>query len=91
MNPITMAVCGLLTHFLKDVVRIRAEKDKISLHQYWTMYPYQTMLSVIGAIVGVVALQEMNQLTSLTAFGAGYMSNSVADIIGKRTGDKINV
>jgi hypothetical protein len=90
-NPITMAICGLLTHFLKDLMRIRAEKDKISLYEYWVMYPYQTLLSLIGTVVGIVALEEMSQLSSLTAFGAGYMSNSVADVIGKRTGDKIHV
>ena len=90
-HPIAMAVIGLLPHFLKDLVRIRAEGNKIGMHTYWTKYPYQSMLCVIGAIVGIAALEEMNQLTSLTAFGAGYMSNSVADVIGKRATGKMNV
>ena len=84
-----MALAGLLSHFLKDVISIqRKEKKFISPIDYVKLYPYQTMLCILGMFVGVVGLNELNQLTNVTAFCAGYMSNSMADIIGKRSGIK---
>jgi hypothetical protein len=79
-----MVLCGLLVHFLKDLVRLKAEGAFLTPLQYWRKYPYQTLFCVIGAVVGVVALNEAQQLTPITAFAVGYMSNSVADMIGKR-------
>jgi hypothetical protein len=86
---IVMGMCGLLTHFLKDLVRIRAERGFMNPKQYFVEYPYQTLLSIIGAVVGYIVLESTGQLNEATAFGAGYMSNSFSDIIGKRSLDKI--
>jgi hypothetical protein len=35
-------------------------------------------------------MHETGQLSGINAFGIGYMANSIADIIGKRAGAKIN-
>lgn len=88
-DPLFMLFLGLASHFLKDLIRLAAEGNMLTLRQYWLKNPYQTVLSIIGAIVGYVALGSSGQLTALTAFGAGYMANSVADLIGKRTTAKL--
>ena len=88
MITILMLVLGLLSHFLKDLIRIKAETGQhISPIEYWTKYPYKTLFCIIGAIIGYVFLMESNQLTAFAAFGMGYISNSVADMLGKRSAD----
>lgn len=86
--PEIMAILGLLTHVLKDLLRVRSEGGRfanISIVRYVTAYSIQTVLAVIGAVVGIVALHEIGKLDALNAFGVGYMCNSLADIVGKRT------
>jgi hypothetical protein len=43
------------------------------------------VLCVIGAVVGYVGLYEYQELTPITAFSVGWMSNSIADKVGKRS------
>lgn len=89
--PVVMVVLGLATHQLKELARISVE-ERGNVHpvRYWTKFPYQTALCVVGAATGYFALLETGQLSGLTAFGVGYMSNSVADILGKRSLDKLS-
>jgi hypothetical protein len=90
-DPLFMSLLGLLTHFLKDMARIHKEECRfISLRGYWIEHPYQSIFCLIGMIIGLVILHSMNELSSLNAFGVGYMSNSIADTAGKRAGGKIN-
>lgn len=87
---ILMLILGLATHFLKEMLRIKKETGKVpNILQYWKDNPYQTLLCLIGAAAGYFALLETAQLTALTAFGIGYMANSVADVLGKRSLDKL--
>lgn len=92
LRPEVMLALGFLTHILKDVLRVRLEGGKgagIGLIDYFLAYPIQTAVAAIGALLGMVALHEMGELSALTAYGAGYMSNSVADVVGKRTATKL--
>ena len=84
-----MTFLGLCSHYLKDIIRLRNEGQMMSLKQYWCKHPYQSLLTVVGAVVGFIALSSMEQLNPVTAFGIGYMANSVADTIGKRTVNKL--
>lgn len=82
---VLMVLCGLASHFLKDLVRIQKESGKApNAVKYFTHNPYHSLLCFIGSVVGYVVLVEMDELSSVTAFMAGYMSNSIADMIGKR-------
>ena len=85
ISLVIMAVSGLLLHFLKELARIFIEtKKKPTPIQYWREHPYQTAICVISCVVGFVVFQDMGQLNNITAFTVGYMSNSIADVIGKR-------
>ena len=48
------------------------------------IYPYQTFFALLGAVAGIGALQATGQLNAVSAFAAGYMANSMADMLGKR-------
>lgn len=87
-----MMCMGLATHFLVDLARMMKESEDLRLSNYLfgsTKNRIATSLSTIGAVVGYVALDQMNELTAITAFGAGYMANTVPDVLGKRTGKKL--
>lgn len=85
-----MLALGLAAHFCKELARINKETGAVPhAVRYWSRHPYQTALCIIGALVGFFALYETQQLTGLTAFGCGWMANSMADIIGKRAGQSL--
>lgn len=82
---ILMCVCGLFTHFLKDMVRIKTEYGSVpSFKSYFSQNPVQTCICLISAFVSFVLVTEMNQMTLVTGYTIGYMANSLADVIGKR-------
>ena len=83
-NPVLMAVLGLLSHGLKKIMRVRKSGRAVTPWGYIGAYPYQTLTAIIGMVAGVSALHELGQLTGLTAFGVGYMCNSVADLLGNK-------
>lgn len=85
-----MLALGLAAHFCKELARINKEAGAVPHPiRYWSRYPYQTALCVIGALVGFLSLYETGQLTGLTAFGCGWMANSMADVVGKRAGQSL--
>lgn len=87
-----MLVYGILTHFLVELVRLTADKEPRSLVSYLlgtTRRTAQTAISVIGALVGYAALAQTGDLSPITAFGVGYMANTVPDALGKRTAGKV--
>lgn len=87
-----MLLYGLLTHFLIEFTRLTMDKQPRSLCAYLfgdVKRRVQTLISVIGALVGYSALAYTGDLTPITAFGVGYMANTVPDLIGKRTGNKL--
>lgn len=86
--PVMLAL-GLLTHFLVDVIALRKADQSAGFREYWTANPYQSALSIVGAMAGYAVLHSAGELTLVTAYGVGYMANSVPDIIGKRTGGKL--
>lgn len=82
-----MLLYGLATHFLVELLRIINDDGDTSLKYYlWgtRKHRLQTALSVIGALVGYAALAQSGDLSGITAFGVGYMSNTVPDVLGKR-------
>lgn len=79
-----MTLLGVLTHFLKKLINLKKSGKEVSPLQYWKLYPYQTSLSLVGAIVGYFFMLEADQLTMATAYAIGYMSDSVSDVVGER-------
>lgn len=87
-HPFFIMIYGMLMHYLKKVIEsariYRKTGQKLSLIRYWKDYPYRSAFSVISALAGFAALYGTEELTKLTAFGLGYMSESVTSVMGKR-------
>lgn len=88
-----IAFLGLILHFLLDILRIKNEEGTtLTIRQYWQLYPIQSCISIISCLVGYTILlisgqfdpEVGRQLAAYAAFSVGYMSNSIADKIGKR-------
>jgi len=79
-----MTVLGFITHVVKKIARVKRDGHAVTPLTYLAIYPYQTFLALVGAVAGLGALHATNQLNAVSAFAAGYMANSVADMLGKR-------
>jgi len=86
-HPLSMLFFGITTHFLKELISLKKSTGKlITFHQYWVENPYQSIFSIIGAIIGFVFLNESNQLNAIAAFSFGYFADSMIEsIAGRRT------
>lgn len=84
-----MTALGLASHILKKLIEIRQADENYHLRNYINRYPYQTLLVFLGAIGGFFLLMELNQLTYASAFGMGFIANSVGEAAGKRTSTAI--
>jgi len=83
-RPDFMAILGFVAHVIKKIMRVRRDGHLLSPLAYFGQYPYQSIFALIGAIAGVGALHATGMLNAVSAFSAGYMANSIADILGKR-------
>lgn len=86
---IGLLFAGLAAHFLKKVIELRNSEHAITLGAYWREYPYRTVLAVVGALAGFMLLYGTAEMTRATAFGIGYLADSIAGIMGKKTEGKL--
>ncbi len=92
LDPINlvMVFTGLVMHFLKDMAKGNLAGQPITPRAYFLQHPYQSLASIVGTVAvytvtGTVTLGDGQVLlNAASAFGAGWMGNSAADIIGER-------
>jgi len=83
-RPETMALLGFIAHVVKKIMRVRRDGHVVSPWKYVKLYPYQTFFALVGAVAGIGSLAATGMLNAVSAFAVGYMSNSVADMLGKK-------
>lgn len=83
-----MVLMGVLTHWLKQVVMMKKTNPegfgRITFKQYWIDHWPETLMAATSAAAAVTLLYELDHLTAASAWGAGYLGNSAADLIGGR-------
>ena len=90
MTTETLCFLGLLTHQLTILAEMsQSRKTRVTPFDYMRERPYKLSLSIIGAIIGYIVLQQMGELTLITAYGVGYMANDSIDRVGKMTSMRI--
>lgn len=77
-------VLGTTSHFLKELKKVSKTDPAINWQTYWTHNKFQSMTSIIGAIVLFELAIEIETMNNMMAFGCGYMANSGADMVGQR-------
>lgn len=86
-HSFTMMVLGMLLYFLKSLVQIKKGTGQtLTLHQYYVANKWHTLFAVASAVTVYFLLYGSPEMTRVTAFGIGFMADSVADLIGQRSG-----
>lgn len=79
-----MAALGNITHILKKVVEARAGGEPETISRYLRTFPYRTALGIAGTAAVMGLLIELDQVTAMGAFAAGYMADSGLAILSSR-------
>lgn len=87
---VLMVILGLLTHTLLHLAEIKTKEGVILTPvAYFKRFPFQTLLSLIGCIVGYIILDSYNELTLGMAYALGTYSNVVAEKLGQANLNKV--
>jgi hypothetical protein len=100
-HPFTFLLYGLITHFGRKILAAKThDTDNLpSLTDYWKKNRLNSLLTLIGAMVGYGLMahfpdfdqmgQEIQNVVRGTAFGIGYMADSMADAVGQKALRKV--
>ena len=81
---LTMLALGWLAHHVSVLAEMsQAAGKRVTPLEYARRRPYKLTLSLIGTAVGYLVLMQMDELTLLTAFGAGFIADTTVDRAGK--------
>lgn len=84
--PFFLMLLGVFTHFITELKSLRDEGKMLGPLEYWTKYPYRSLLTLIWGFVGFLLLKDVSHLTSLNAFLYGYMADSLPKTFANRVG-----
>lgn len=90
-----VVLLGLFGHFAKAMIQNKIAGKSANLMTYWAENPWQTIICVIGSIVGYIILYTKgafvptNEWMVAISFSTGFMSNSLTDVIGGRAASKL--
>lgn len=95
---VCMALLGVVTLWLKQIIMARSTSvpgmSPVSLKTYWLTYWPNTLFALTSSAGGIVFLDYLGLLDGKAgpalAFGVGFISNNVADLIGGRVQSLIN-
>lgn len=100
-HPFAMLLFGLMTHFGRKVLAASTHgtENLPSVTDYWKKNPLNSLLSIIGAIVGYALFAHFPDFEKMapdiqgvvrsTAFGIGFMADNIADAIGQKALRKV--
>lgn len=100
-HPFVLMLLGLLAHFGRRVLAAVTHDtaNKPCLTDYWRKNPIQALISVTGALAGYAMFAhfpdfekmspEIQNVVRVTAFGIGFMADSVVDAVGTKTKNRI--
>ena len=89
-HPFLMLWAGQLLHILKKVKELEERNPRITIRKYVKRHSYGVMFSLIGGLVAYAMLFEMGELSAVSAFMAGYMSDSLIDAAASRVKRKVS-
>lgn len=82
---IVLALIGLVAHYLKKLIEARnATGQIVSPKSYYLANPYTSLSSLMLCAGGMLMLWGSEELTRVTAFGLGYMADSMISMIMRR-------
>jgi len=89
-HPFLMLWAGQLLHMLKEVKEVENQVPGVTIRLYVKRHKYGVIFSVIAGLVVYAILYQMGELSPLSAFMAGYMSESVINAAATRVTRKVS-
>lgn len=89
-HPFLMLWLGQVLHILKKVKELEERNPRITIRKYVRRHAYGVLFSLVGGLVAYAMLFEMNELSAVSAFMAGYMSDSLIDAAASRVKRKVS-
>ena len=89
-HPFLMLWAGQLLHVLKKVKELEERTPEVTIRKYVLRHKYGVLFSLVGGLVAYAMLFEMGELSAVTAFMAGYMSDSLIDAAASRVKRKVS-
>lgn len=90
LEPFLMMLLGVFTHFITELKSLKDQGKNLSPLDYWTKYPYRSILTLIWGVVGFMILKDVGNLTATNAFLYGYMSDSLPKTLTARVGSNLS-
>jgi len=81
---ILLALLGLLSHFLKKMVELKKSGIKVTFKSYYYDNPLESISTIVLCFAGILMLWGTAELTRITAFTFGFMSDSIIAMVMKR-------
>jgi len=88
-DPFVMLLLGMAAHFLKALAQAKKADSYPGAWGYWVRHRPSSYLAIVCALAGFVSLYAAGRLDPMTAFGVGFMANSVGDVLGSRASNKL--
>ena len=83
---IVLVFGGHAVHALKKIVERRKGDKSYGVRAYYSANPYQHALSAIGAMSLFLLALDNGAMNNFTALSAGYMGDSIGNVLGASTG-----
>lgn len=89
-HPFLMLWAGQFLHMLKEVKEVETQVPGVTIGLYIKRHRYGVTFSAIAGLVVYAILFQMGELSPLSAFMAGYMSESVINAAASRVTRKVS-
>jgi hypothetical protein len=89
-HPFLLLWLGQLVHILKSVKEIENQAPGVTMARYIKRHKYGTAFSIVAGLACYAILYEMGDLSAVSAFMAGYMSESVMNAAASRVTRKVS-
>lgn len=89
-HPFLLLWAGQLLHILKKVKELEERTKGVTIGKYVKRHKYGVVFSLLAGLVAYAMLFEMGELSAVTAFMAGYMSDSLIDAAAARVKRKVS-
>lgn len=89
-HPFLLLWLGQLVHILKSVKEIENYAPGVTLTKYVRRHKYGVSFSVITGLACYAMLHQMGELSAISAFMAGYMSESIINAAASRVTRRVS-
>lgn len=89
-HPFLLLWLGQIVHILKKVKEVEDRARSVTLTKYIQRHRYGVAFSVVAGLAAYAMLHQMGELSAISAFMAGYMSESIINSAATRVTRRVS-